>query len=119
MPCQLTDNSSLQNFHIWGDNVKLNPRARVSYLRRVYLEVNGTTYSLGQDRAFTINGESTPTPFSDWNVDVDSDSHYIVSVKFSLTLKRSGHYLCNCLAMYTYLIQLPFNFFVQVLLISY
>ena len=77
-PCDLTG-SPLQDFHIWGDNEKTSPGSRVSYLKQVYFSVNGTTYSIGQNRAFFVNDESTPSSYQDFFVNVQSDSHYIVS----------------------------------------
>ena len=78
-PCDLT-NSSLPDFHIWGDNDKRRPSSKVSVLRQVYLSVNGVTYSIGRRGAFFVNDEPSPTSYEDDVVTVQSDGRYIVSL---------------------------------------
>ena len=79
-PCNLTD-STLQDFHVWGDNDRYPSWDNVSYLNRVYFSVNGVTYSLGQYKAFFIDDVVTPSPYQDDNVIVQSDWMYIVSIQ--------------------------------------
>ena len=82
-PCDLA-NSALHDFHIWGDNDKNYDSAPVSYLRHIYFSINGVTYSIGQGKAFFINGELTPNNYQDSYVTVQSDRRYIVSMHYSM-----------------------------------
>ncbi|XP_071498841.1 IgGFc-binding protein-like, partial [Diadema antillarum] len=76
-PC--SDRADLVDFHLWGDNIKNNPSDRVSYLRKVVLEVNGTSYSIERNRVVLVNGARRTTPLSFINgVTIRSDRSYAV-----------------------------------------
>ena len=81
-PCDMTQNSGLPDFHIWGDNNKDYPSGGFSYLRRIYFSIGGITYSLGQNKIFYINDQPMPTPYHDSYVKVQADLLYIVSILF-------------------------------------
>ncbi|XP_071498835.1 zonadhesin-like [Diadema antillarum] len=89
-PC--SDRTDLVDFHLWGDNVKNNPSDRVSYLRKVVLEVNGTSYSIERNRVVLVNGARRTTPLSFINgVTIRSDQSYAtIQTSFGLSVRFDG-----------------------------
>lgn len=76
-PC--TDRTDLVDFHLWGDNVKNNPSERVSYLRKIVLEVNGTSIAITRNREILVNGARRIAPIRMNNgIMIRSDSSYSV-----------------------------------------
>ena len=68
------------DFHIWGDNVKNRPSEGVSYMRKVVLEFNGTTYALLQNRQVQVNGVKRTPPLNYPNgITIRADYSYAVS----------------------------------------
>ena len=77
-PCGTRED--LDDFHIWGDNVKIRPSHAVSYLRKVVLEMNGTSYALMQNREVLVNDVKRTPPLNYPNgVTIRSDYSYAVS----------------------------------------
>lgn len=91
-PCDATAGDGVPDFHIWGDNEKTSPASTVSYLRVVYIAVNGTTYTLGQGKAFQVNGVATPNAnYNNGDVHVWTDFNYItLETTFGVRVQFNG-----------------------------
>ncbi|XP_041471228.1 zonadhesin-like [Lytechinus variegatus] len=101
-PCQASD--LFPDFHIWGDPVKTHPSATVSWLRKVFLLLNGTTYTLGQGMAFLVDGVAQSNiDYRDGSVHAWADSRYLtLETEFGVRIQFSGGSLAEISVSYDF-----------------
>ena len=93
-------------FHVWGDNAKRRPSDRVSLLREISLELNGTTYTVSSGHNIYVNGEIRTAPVRDFNgVIIQSDSSYTVRKGFL----SSSTFKANSLHLYFHVVTVTMN----------
>nr|XP_054773221.1 IgGFc-binding protein-like [Lytechinus pictus] len=103
-PCN-NNNSSLEDFHLWGNNRKNSPSDRVSYLRGFTLEYNGTLYRVESGNKVFFNGRRLLGSLFSYGNDVriqwDSEYLYLVT-SFGLQVVYDGKHTADIDLSYDY-----------------
>ncbi|XP_041453704.1 zonadhesin-like [Lytechinus variegatus] len=103
-PCN-HDNSSLEDFHLWGNNRKNSPSDRVSYMRGFTLEYNGTSYRVESGNKVFFNGRRLSGSLFSYGNDVriqwDSEYLYLVT-SFGLQVVYDGKHTADIDLSYDY-----------------
>ena len=89
-PCRPWDEGAV-DFHLWGDNIKVCPSCSVSALRRVYLDYNGTRFTIGQHHEVYVGEDKRILP-----VDHAQTGIYI-TYSYPVTVSLGSKETCNCI----------------------
>ena len=73
------DCQNFTDFHLWSNNERQRPSAKVSFLREVVLDLRGIRYSLQEGGRVQVDGVTIHPPYIDGQVLIVGDATPVVS----------------------------------------